>query len=552
MGGRPIALVAWMILLVAVAIGAAPLVPPGVPVDPGPADFSTARATELIGRLALEPHSIGTPAIERVRATIVAELRGLGLEPELQAIEAPSYYLGTDGPVAVVNVMARIPGSASTGAVALVGHYDTAPGTPGANDDSSAVAILLESARAVLAGPTPRNDLILLFTDGEEPAPRYGSSAFVAQHPWLRDIGLVINLETLGATGPSLLIGVSEPDAWIVDQYAEAAPHPVAFSYLTSLARMIGGSNTDFATFRGAGIAGLEFAYLHGSPIYHTPSDVPESVNPGSLQQQGANTLAVARHLAGLDLGIARDAGNLVYFTIGNHVVVRYPAGWSILSALLAGAALTAAAWRGRGRGRGRGRFLRSLGGTLLATIIAAVAAAVGWMVLASSRPTMGVAESYLYLAGLVAMTAGIAAVLTRLLQSRPGPDPLAVLAVWWGLALLAGATVPGISYLFAWPTLAGALVLLSRSRSPQRVGSGARAGEGLGVADVAGFALVAVVTLALLVPAIDTFYQLAQPRPGNTDSEILGVVVIPVVLTALVVELLRAVWVRPASADDG
>ena len=51
---------------------------------------------------------------------------------------------------------------------------------------------------------------------------------------------------------------------------------------------------------------------------------------------------------------------------------------------------------------------------------------------------------------------------------------------------------------------------------------------------------------MVALVPAIDIFYQLAQPRPGNPDSEILAFIAIPVVLLALVVELLRVFWVRP------
>ncbi len=52
-----------------------------------------------------------------------------------------------------------------------------------------------------------------------------------------------------------------------------------------------------------------------------------------------------------------------------------------------------------------------------------------------------------------------------------------------------------------------------------------------------------------LLVPAIDTFYQLAQPRPGNPDSELLYIIAIPVMLLALVVELFRVFWVCPTQA---
>ena len=51
-------------------------------------------------------------------------------------------------------------------------HYDTFPTTVGANDNSAAVAAILETGRAILAGPPLRNDVILLFTD------RYPRSLF--------------------------------------------------------------------------------------------------------------------------------------------------------------------------------------------------------------------------------------------------------------------------------------------------------------------------------------------------------------------------------------
>ena len=88
--------------------------------------------------------------------------------------------------------------------------------------------------------------------------------------------------------------------------------------------------------------------------------------------------------------------------------------------------------------------------------------------------------------------------------------------------------------YLFVWPALAGGLTLLWRWPAVGRWWQ------------LAGLMLVSVTTLAVLVPAIEMFYQSAQPRPGNLDSEILSLIAIPVLLLALVVELLRVFWVRP------
>jgi Zn-dependent M28 family amino/carboxypeptidase len=220
-----------------------------VAAPPTDAAFSAARAFGHVQRVALEPHAIGTAENERVRAYIVNRLRALRLEPELQTSEAPDYYGGSAAAVPVVNVIARIPGTASTGAVLLVGHYDTVPTTAGANDDGSAVAIMLETARALRAGTRLRNDVVLLFSDGEEPAPRFGSSAFVSDRRWARDLGFVINLEAIGGGGPSTLVEISGPVEWIVNQYADAVQDPVAYSYLTTTSALIGGSNSDFASF---------------------------------------------------------------------------------------------------------------------------------------------------------------------------------------------------------------------------------------------------------------------------------------------------------------
>ena len=50
----------------------------------------------------------------------------------------------------------------------LAGHFDSVPPGPGASDDGAAVAAILEIARMLRDQPPSRNDVILLFTDGEE------------------------------------------------------------------------------------------------------------------------------------------------------------------------------------------------------------------------------------------------------------------------------------------------------------------------------------------------------------------------------------------------
>jgi Zn-dependent M28 family amino/carboxypeptidase len=89
-------------------------------------------------------------------------------------------------------VVATLPGYDSTGQVVVMAHYDTTFGTPGASDDKSSVAAMLETARA-LGGKPLRNDLVMIFTDGEE-AGLLGASSFVAERPRGDQVGVVLKL----------------------------------------------------------------------------------------------------------------------------------------------------------------------------------------------------------------------------------------------------------------------------------------------------------------------------------------------------------------------
>jgi hypothetical protein len=65
---------------------------------------------------------------------------------------------------------------------------------------------------------------------------------------------------------------------------------------------------------------------------------------------------------------------------------------------------------------------------------------------------------------------------------------------------------------------------------------------------------ILATPTLILLVPAVDTFFQMAQPRPGNPDSQIVEVIAIAVALAVLAGTLVVSVGitrVRPLAGTS-
>jgi hypothetical protein len=518
------------LLLSVVALGTTPLFPP-IPMDIlETPDFSVHKAFQHIEQIAQVPHPIGTAANKQVREYIISQLQTMGLEAEIQVIEAYDYFSATGGDIEVINVMARIPGSSPSMAVALAGHYDTTPFGPGANDDSSAVAIILEAARVIQVSPQLKNDVILLFIDGEEPAPRFGSSPFVNAHPWAGDIGFVINLEAIGSGGPSTLIGMNGPSSWVFEQYADNVPYPTAFSFLTTIYDLIGGSNSDFAEFRNAGIPGVELAYLTGSPIYHTMDDSMKNVSERSLLQQGTNAIALTRHMGNLEISQIQNESNSVFFTLGRYYVVRYHAAWSLLIVIITAVILILTIWRQSKRLQ----ILFSLAVTFLKMNIAAVIGFSVWTFLAGLRSTMSIFESYLYLVGLLILTGVIEIFISHLIKRKVDKlaDAAGVVLLWWLFGLLTSILAPGISYLFVWPALAGGLALLFRSSQ-----TNSRWKQSL------SFALVSGTSLVLVIPAINYIYQFAQPRPGNLDSQILFTIAIPIMLFSMVFVLIRVFW---------
>ena len=110
-------------------------------------------------------------------------------------------YHGQD----VANIIADSPGDPS--AYYVIGaHYDTVPGTPGADDNASAVAVLLELAARLGSSPPKVPVRLVAFTLEESPAHttgHQGSRVFVRRVKRLghRVLGAVI-LEMVGYTSP--------------------------------------------------------------------------------------------------------------------------------------------------------------------------------------------------------------------------------------------------------------------------------------------------------------------------------------------------------------
>ncbi|MCL7459099.1 M28 family peptidase [Micromonospora echinofusca] len=453
------------------AVGAGTLLdlrtPEPRPADAPPGEFSATRAYEHVEVVAARTHVAGSPANDQVRAHVEGVLRGLGLETEVQDTVAPeagqlSGAAGGATLARVRNVVARLPGTDPTGKVFLVSHYDSVQSGPGGNDDAAGTSTILEVARALAAGPRPRNDIVFVLTDAEE-ACLCGAAAFASSHPLAADGGVVLNLEARGSTGPVIMFETSRDNAALVDAFGRAAPHPVGTSFAVEIYRALP-NDTDFTAFLDEDFVGLNSAYIDGGAIYHTPLDTPAAMDRASLQHHGDNALGLAREFGRVDL-TALDAGHdATYFPVPGGLV-RYP-GWLVLPlALLALAAVTALGWLALRRGRTtRGRLAAGFGLALLPLVLAPLGAQLLWAAITALRP--GYAELLdpyrptWYRLAVVALAAAVLFTWYALTRRRVGPAALAVGGLGWlaVLGVLLAVLVPGGAYLVTLPALAGAL----------------------------------------------------------------------------------------------
>ncbi len=143
--------------------------------------------------------AFGGDGLDRAARYIHGCLEGAGLEVGEEAYD----YRGRR----VANLIATPPGTAGASAYYLVGaHYDTVPTTPGADDNASAVAVMLELGRRLTEIPTAAPVKLAAFTLEEPPAfntRQQGSRVFVRERKRAGDriLGAVV-LEMVGYTCP--------------------------------------------------------------------------------------------------------------------------------------------------------------------------------------------------------------------------------------------------------------------------------------------------------------------------------------------------------------
>jgi hypothetical protein len=452
----------WVILVSWFAIDAQ-RPPAALPVDALSKDFSAGRAQKHVEAIARAPHPMGSAEAANVRRILCQKLAELGLSPHVQS---PKSSISP-----VRNVLTRITGQGRVGekAIMLCAHYDTVAESPGAGDDGSGIAVVIETVRALKASPPLERDVIVLFDDGEENR-FHGARLFVEEHSWASDVGVVLNFDARGNSGPSFMFETSDDNGWLIEQYSKAILHPLATSLSMDIYKIMP-NNTDMTIFKRAGMAGLNFAFGAGIAYYHSPEDTPENLDLRTLQHQGENALAMTRRLGRLDLD-HRTRPDVIYTSILGRFVVSYDKKWAVPLALITSGLfllITAISLRSneskfRDLVAGAGILFVAMGASLLIVMILFVIG-LFWSVLDDLLDRRHLAwQKYDVL--IMSVCAIVTVVTTLTLERRSGKvRPLAALCLgalcWWLVLSLATAVwLPGASYLFVWPTLAGAISL--------------------------------------------------------------------------------------------
>jgi hypothetical protein len=422
--------------------------------------YSLAAAQTQLKQITQERHPAGSPGHARVRDYLMAELKAIGLEPQLQTTFAVFEKGTASGQVQ--NIVVRLPGKSilttaqDKKALLLMAHYDATPYSYGAGDDGVSVINILQALRVLKQQPALQNDVIAVFSDAEEVG-LLGASGFAADHPWMKDVGMLLNFDNRGNDGPVLMFESSVGNGNLIAGLAQAVAHPVSNSMMYEVYKALP-NDTDFTVFRKKGIPGLNFALIQNLSSYHTRYDRSDLINPASQQQQGEMILQLVRHFGNQNLNQLK-ANDSIYFNFPLVGLMHYPAAYALPLAALISALVLLSFWVAAKREPVR--MLRTLAAVLLfLTVIVALGflSQQAWNFLLKWYPAyltlIDPDTSHFYLAGILLFSAlafvGLYQFSSRWLSVTEMRFGAAL--VWLILLVLTSLRFPGASFLFAWP----------------------------------------------------------------------------------------------------
>jgi len=213
-------------------------------------------------------------------------LKSFGYEPEYQWFEARN--------VRTANILATLPGTENPELIyVLSSHYDSNRRCPGADDNTSAVAVLLETARILRNTPMSATIIFAAFT-GEE-AGLLGSRHYVQE-------AVKNKLKLVGALNNDMIGWANDHHLDNTIRYSNAGIRDVQHAGAFLFSKMVTYDahyykSTDAAAYYeayGDIVGGIGSYPVLGNPYYHQPEDLLETVNHQLLYEATqANTAAL-------------------------------------------------------------------------------------------------------------------------------------------------------------------------------------------------------------------------------------------------------------------
>jgi hypothetical protein len=275
------------------------------------------------------------------------ESYGLALESDRFSADIPGY-----GRTELENITATVAGS-SPETIVVMAHRDNLGLGPGADDNASGTAALIELARAYASptpapagrcGPTrvcPSHTIVFLSTDGGAFG-GIGAERFAATWPRRSHVVAVLNLDALVGTGrPRIALAGDAPRSpspalvataasRILEQSGVAPDRPSAVRQLVQLGFPF--SLHEQAPFVARGIPALTLTSTPPRPS-RPYEDVPDTLRTRAAAFRIGQTGRAAQEvLTSVDQGLDISGGSSSYVYLGSRIV----RGWAIELVLIA------------------------------------------------------------------------------------------------------------------------------------------------------------------------------------------------------------------------
>ena len=330
----------WLLVGIPLLIAAFSVSQPQLlPKPPLPPDFDGAAAKTLARDFANQfpNRAPGSEKAPDAAAWVSARLAEYGFTTEPDRFHAK---IPGRGRVQLENLLAFRQGRSSD-VIAVIAHRDNAGAGPGANDNASGTAALLELARIYAAPrapprpPEPNLTILFLSTDGGAFG-GLGAVRFATRSPYSNRVVAAINLDAIAGDGPPRLVFSADRPrspsaalvrtafARVVEETGAEPAKPSPLEQLVDLAFPF--SLYEQAPFVDDGIAAITLTSAGDRP--------PAAFDNAPLSKRRLAGIGRAGQalLGSLDEGVEQVEGTSTYVYLGSRIVP----GWAIVFILCA------------------------------------------------------------------------------------------------------------------------------------------------------------------------------------------------------------------------